>query len=298
MILVVGATGNLGSEICTLLTAKGHDVRAMVRKTSDKTKTSALKQKGVELCIGDLRKPSTFELALAGIETVITTVSAMPFSYVPGENTPEKVDKYGMINFIDYAKKAGVKNFIYTSFSGNINEEFPLRNAKRTVESYLIKSGMRYTILRPGYFMEAWFTATVGFDIKNHKVQLCGNGNIPVSYISMFDVAKFAVHCVQNPLAKNATLELGGPDKISQIDAVKIFENVIGIPFEISNTPIEALRSNMRISKDPMDKSLAGLMLCLAKGDSIDMKKTLKRFPLKLTSVKEYARNAVASLVH
>jgi uncharacterized protein YbjT (DUF2867 family) len=295
MNLVIGATGMVGSEICRLLIEIAKPVRAMVRETSDQVKTNKLKELGVQIVHGDLRYSATFGPALQGVTSVITTVSAMPFSYIPGENDIQNVDLEGMKNLIDAARISGVQHFIYTSFSGQIDLDFPLRNAKRDVEQYLKRSGMIYTILRPSCFMEAWLTAIVGFDTANAKVQLFGDGARPISYISYQDVAKFALESLDNPSARNATLELGGPEKLSQLEAVKIFENVSGRKFEIQFVPKEALELQLNTATDPMQKSFSGLMLCVANGDPIDMKETLSAFPIKLKSVEEYARSVISA---
>ena len=297
MTLVIGATGILGSEICRLLTAEGKTVKAMVRETSDQSKVNNLKKLGVDIVYGDLRKISSFSLALQGVTEVISTASAMPFSYKPEENDIENVDMNGMIQFIDTCKSTGVKHFIYTSFSGNIDLDFPLKNAKRTVEDHLKKTGINYTILRPSCFMEAWLSEAVGFDFHHFKAQLSGLGDQPVSYISCFDVARFALESLTNPAANNATLELGGPEKLSQLDVVKIFEEVTGHKFEIQSTPVKTLKDNLRSSENNMEKSFAGLMLCLAKGDPIEMEYTLESFPIKLTTVREYAEKVEAGLL-
>ncbi len=291
MNLIIGATGMVGSEICRLLTAGGKPARAMVRETSDPLKVNNLKEPGVQIVYGDLRNSSTFEPALQGVSTVITTASSMPFSYVPGENDIEKVDREGMKHLIDAAVKAGVKQFIYTSISGSIVLDVPLKNARRDVEKHLQESGMTYTILRPGYFMEVWLTAAVGFDSVSGKIQLYGDGTKPVSYISYKDVARFAVESLENPAARNAVLELGGPEQLSQLEAVKIFEVASGRKFEVQTIPKEMLELQMNGATDPMQKSFSGFMLNLADGDPIDMQAILAAFPLKLTSVNEYARS-------
>lgn len=91
-ILVAGATGLLGNEICRLLRAKQLSVKAIVRSTSDPLKTEQLTKLGVQLVQGDLRKKETLVQALQGVKTVITSVSSMPFSYKPGENDIQSVD--------------------------------------------------------------------------------------------------------------------------------------------------------------------------------------------------------------
>jgi uncharacterized protein YbjT (DUF2867 family) len=289
MVLIVGATGMLGSEICKRLAARGKPVRAIVRSTSDQAKVANLKKAGVEILGGDLRDRASLEAACQGVTAVISTVSAMPFSYHPIENNIQKVDHEGLTNLIDVAKAAGVKHFVYTSFSGQIDLDFPLRNAKRAVEKHLKDSGLVYTILRPSCFMEVWLSPAVGFDAANAKVQLYGDGTNPIGYISYLDVAQFAIESLENPAARNVTLELGGPESISQLNAVKIFEQVSGRKFEVQYIPEEALQSQRDAATDPMQQSFSGLMQCVAQGDPIDMKKMLKAFPIKLISVRKYA---------
>jgi uncharacterized protein YbjT (DUF2867 family) len=142
MNIVVGATGSLDSAICRLLAAKGKPVRALVRATSDWAKVGALKAPGVEIARGDLRDRASLENACQGVRAVISTASSMPFSYQPGQNDVQAVDLDGLSSLIVAAQAADVSRFIYTSFSGQIDLDFPLRNAKRTVEKRLKDSGL------------------------------------------------------------------------------------------------------------------------------------------------------------
>lgn len=292
-VLVAGATGLLGNEICRKLRSKNLQVKAMVRSATDPVKIEQLTKLGVQLVQGDLQEMESLRRALQGVKTVISTVSSMPFSYKPGENDIQSVDENGVINLIDAAKVVGVNHFIYTSFSKNIDLDFPLRNAKRKVERHLQNSGLNFTILRPGCFMELWLTAAVGFDAVNGNVNTCGTGANPLAYISFKDVARFAVESVSNPAALNAVLELGGPQNLSQLDAVKIFEEALGKKIEVGQMPVDMLQSQLDGAEDPMQKSFSGLMLCVANGDRIDMQEVLSKFPVELTSVKEFANTFV-----
>ena len=287
-VLVVGASGFLGKEICQQLRAKNIPVKAIVRATTDPAKTEQLTKLGVKVFQGDVLNKETLYTAMQGVKTVISTVSSMPFSYKPGENDIQRVDEDGMINLIDASKSTEVNHFIYTSFSKNINLDFPLRNAKRKVEKYLQRSGLTYTILRPTYFMEVWLSAATGFDSLNGKVNICGTGTNPVAFISIKDVAMFAVDCISNPSSNNTTLELGGPQNISPLDAVKIFEDTLHHNIDVQHITMEMLQAQFNSSTDAMQKSFSGLMLCLAFGDQIDMMEVLRNFPIKLTSVKDY----------
>src|ERR1700722_2131066 len=76
MILVVGATGLLGTRICERLRADGQPVRALIRRTSNPGKVQALRSLGCELTIGDLKNPPQIHSACQGISAVISTASS------------------------------------------------------------------------------------------------------------------------------------------------------------------------------------------------------------------------------
>jgi uncharacterized protein YbjT (DUF2867 family) len=288
MILVVGATGMVGSEICRLLASKGMPFRALVRETSDPAKVARLKDLGAKIVKGNACDPNSLKAACQGIEAVICTISAMPFCYKPGVNDIQSVDFEGVNNLIEAAKATGVKQFIYTSFSGNLDRDFPLRNAKRAVEKHLKESGLVYTILRPSMFMEVWLSPAVGFDAANTKASIYGSGDQPIAWITIPDVAKFAVESLTNPAARNAVLELGGPQNLSPHQVIKLFEAAKGKTFEVTHVPPEALQAQYDGATDPMQKSFIGLMTCYAYGDPIEMGATQKSFGFQLTSVKEH----------
>jgi uncharacterized protein YbjT (DUF2867 family) len=110
-----------------------------------------------------------------------------------------------------------------------------------------------------------------------------------VSYIASADVAEFACRAIDSDAAKNATIELGGPEAISQLDAVRIFERVGGRPFEITHVPEEALEAQRREATDPLQQTFPALMLGVAKGDAIPMEETARTFGMTLTPVVQWA---------
>ncbi|MBK9170686.1 MAG: NmrA family NAD(P)-binding protein [Bryobacterales bacterium] len=224
------------------------------------------------------------------MSAVISTASAMPFAYTPGENTPPRTDQDGRLSLIDVALEAGVQQFAYTSFPP-MAASFPLQDAKRAVESRLRDSGLMHTILRPTYFTEVWLSPSAGFDHSNFKTTVYGTGENAISWISFRDVAQFAVASLDNPAARNTTLELGGPEGLSARNVVKIFETVGGKAFEVTLVPVEALEGQLAGATDPMQRSFVALMLGYATATAIDMTSTLKTFPLKLRTVESYARS-------
>ena len=289
MILVAGATGMLGSEIVRQLRAQNKEVRALVRKTSDPAKVARLKELGATTVEGDLTDAASLAPACTGIETVITTVTTT-LSQTPGDTIPS-VDHAGQLNLVDAAVNAGISHYVYTSYS--INPDSPLTTAKRTVERRVMDSGMSYTILRPTYFMEIWLSPIVGFDYLNGKATLYGDGKNPISWISLVDVAHFAAMAVDSPVARNTILELGGPDKLTPNEVVRIFEERGGQPITVEYVPVEALREQQASTTDPLQQSFTALMLAYTNGDPIEMGKTLEHFPVALTSVHDYAKRTL-----
>jgi uncharacterized protein YbjT (DUF2867 family) len=285
--LVVGATGLLGSKICRLLAAEGKSARALVRPTSDQNKVAQLETLKVEIAGGDLKDPSSLDAACRGVNVVISTASST-LSRQEGDSI-QTVDLEGQLNLIDAAKAAHVSRFVLISFP-QVDVGFPLQAAKRRVEEHLKSSALTYTILQPTFFMEVWLSPALGFDTANAKAQIYGSGENKISWISYKDVAKFAVASLDNTEARNAVIELGGPEALSPLEVVRAFEELQGRKFNVQHVPEEALREQRESASDPLQQSFAGLMLYYSRGNIIDMRKTLQKFPVRLTSIRDYVR--------
>jgi NADH dehydrogenase len=291
MILVVGSTGFLGSEICRRLVGRGQAVRGLVRATSNPERVAALKALGVTTMLGDLQQSETLAAACQGVATVISTASTT-ISMQPTDSIPA-TDQQGQLNLVQAARDAGVSQFIYVSYSKKIEpgpNPCPLTVAKRCVEQAVIASGMTYTILRPCDFMEAWLSPMVGFDYPNAKANVFGDGHARISYISLGDVAQYAVESLDNPAARNAIFELGGPAALSQLEAVRIFEQASGKQFELQFVPVAALQAQREAATDPLQKSFASLMLQQVAGIEVDSGAAQQAFGLTLGTVEDYAR--------
>ena len=287
MVFVAGATGYLGTEICRRLVGRGVTVRALVRSTSDADRIQALRDLGVETVIGDLKEPESLLNLLEGVQSVISTATATR-SRSDGDGI-ESVDADGQLNLIREASKADIGRFVLVSYTGNIRSDDPLTRAKRNAERMLIDSGMTYTILRPSIFMEGWLSPALGFDYQNARVQIFGDGEQKISFISLMDVAEFAVRSLVTPAACDRIIELGGPDAISPNEVIRIFERTMGRPFEVARIPKEALQAQLDTAEDSMSQAFAALMLAYAHGDTVPMARTLQAFPVRLTSVHDYA---------
>ena len=151
-VLLVGASSGTGLEIAKVLAARGDDVTAFVRPTSDR---SGLAPLNVKYVVGDATHIAEVKAAFAHqkVRAVVSTLGGRR-----GEPRPDLV---GTKNFVDAAKAAGVKRIILITVigagdsletlpvrvRGNLETVMPLKNAS---EAYLSSSGLNYTIIRPG----------------------------------------------------------------------------------------------------------------------------------------------------
>ncbi len=292
MILIVGATGLLGGMITRQLLAQGKTVRILVRQNSPSvalapqgmaTAAQALIDAGAQPVDGDLKERASLAAACVGIDTVITTANAAMRS---GEDTFDSVDLQGTKSLIDVAKAAGVRHFIYTSAFGSApNHPNPLFAAKGQCEAYLKASGLTYTILKPGPFMEMWLGVIVGIPVRaGQPVTLVGAGARKQAFAAMSDVAAYAVAVLDNPAAANQEILIASAPPYSWTEAVAAIERATDQPI-----PIRYVQPGEAIPLVP--PAMGGLLSALEMADSIiDMAETAAVYGIEPTSVDAFAR--------
>lgn len=288
MDFVVGATGTVGCEICTLLVGAGRKVRGLVRPQSDPARVAELKKLGVDAVQGDLKDGSWMADACAGVETLFTTASALP---VPKEGDAiDTVDLAGQKSLIAAAKAAGVERVVYISFPRYDDVSFPLGNAKKEVEEAIKASGMTYTILQSSFFVETWLTGAVGFDWPSGAVRVHGDGNQKVAFVAAKDIAKYAVASVGNAKVENRVMKVGGPESLTPNQVVKMFE-AAGKPLKVEYAPESALAEQLAGADNDVMKSFVGLMITLSRGDGVDVAAARAAYPnVTLVNVNDHVK--------
>ena len=290
--LVVGATGFVGGQAALGLRRSSARVRALVRGGAAHPKAGRIVEAGVDVVDGDLTEARSLEAACRGIDVVVSTATSMPTGANDGLR---RVDLEGTLALIDAAERAGVGKVVYISYSGNITEPSPLALAKRGCEARLRESPMRTVILQPSFFTEVWLSPALGFDAANGKARVYGPGTAKASYISAFDVAAFAIAAAgRDYLTGTTVLELGGPEALSQLDAIAIFERAKGRAIAREFVPIEVLQAQIG-APDPLQATYAALTLGYAKGDVIENAvETATRHGIELRSVARFAAESAA----
>jgi uncharacterized protein YbjT (DUF2867 family) len=196
--LVVGATGETGKRIVRELVDRNIPVKALVR---DLTKAHEILPKEAELVIGDVLDPESIKQALTDCTVLLCATGAKPSLDFTG---PYQIDYQGNINLVDAAKAKGIEHFVLVSsmcvsqFFHPLNLFWLILYWKKQAEEYLQKSGLVYTIVRPGGLknednLDIIFTSSADTLFE---------GSIP-----RVKVAQICVEALMQPTAKNKIVE-------------------------------------------------------------------------------------------
>ncbi len=243
MILVTGATGRLGTQIVRVLRSVGLDVRCLVRKGSE---YYWLNDTGAAYFFGDLRDPASVGRALRDVRYV---VAAHGVRVERTDNDHKRVDADGSITLFHAAKERGVEHVVYVSCAGvESADQAPLFTAKRAAEEALVGSGLGYTILRPGLYVQNFADLARRVE-RNGNVFLPGDAATLVSPVHTRDVALMALAALDLPALRNVAVRVGGPETMTVGDAFARMCRVNGLPDAHWALPPAALRALGKLAR-------------------------------------------------
>lgn len=293
MILIVGASGRLGSVVAERLLAQGKAVRAMTRTPPT---LAHLRQQGAEVVSGDLRDPASLLRACQGVEQVLAAAHALDGK---GDNNPHSVDDMGNRQLIDAAKAAGVNHFVFVSILGAIPDA-PVEffRIKYHTEEYLRESSLSFTIIRPSAFMDLWAQFIGQPILERGKTTIFGRGNNPINFVAVEDVARFVFAALDGAGAGKRVIEVGGPENLTLNQVAEIFERASGRQAKKRHVPLPMMRV-MSILLQPVNPAVSrlirlGILMDTAKL-CYDMTETARAFGIQLTRMEEIARRATTS---
>ena len=214
---VAGATGETGRRIVQELVARNIPVRALVR---DVEKARAILPPDVELVLGDVLEAQSLNAALGDSTVLLCATGAKP-SFDP--TGPYKVDFEGTKNLVDAAKSKGIKHFVLVS-SLCVSQLFHPLNLfwlilvwKKQAEEYIQKSGLTYTIVRPGGLKNEDNSDA----IVMQSADTLFDGSIPRQ-----KVAQVAVESLFESAARNKVVEVVAKPDATSKNLGELFANV------------------------------------------------------------------------
>jgi uncharacterized protein YbjT (DUF2867 family) len=232
MIVVIGATGNVGRCLVDRLCAAGQRPRIVVR---DERKAASW-QGRVETVVGDVRDAATLERAFSG------ALRLFCLSFI---EEPPEVDR----GVIDAARDAGVGHVVKLSTIG-ATSEVPIGRMHREREDWIRASGMAWTFLRPGFFMTNTLRWADMIKADGRVVTPAADGMI--APIAEQDIAEAAALSLMQPGHDGQIYELTGDQLISARGQVEILARVLDRPITCVDADIaSAIRRMSALDAPP-----------------------------------------------
>ncbi|QOV24004.1 NAD(P)H-binding protein [Anabaenopsis elenkinii] len=214
---VAGATGETGRRIVQELIARNIPVRALVR---DIDKARTILPSEAELVEGDVLQPQSLNAALGDSTVLLCATGAKP-SFDP--TGPYRVDFEGTKNLVAAAKSQGIEHFVLVS-SLCVSEFFHPLNLfwlilvwKKQAEEYIQKSGLTYTIVRPGGLKN---------EDNSDGVVMQGADTLFDGSIPRQKVAQVAVEALFEAASRNKIVEVVAKSEAPQKSWGELFANV------------------------------------------------------------------------
>lgn len=214
MILITGATGNLGSNVVRQLIKKSNPSQFIV-SSSNESGVIKLKDKGLQARLANFSEPSTLKEAFKGIEKLLL-ISTMD------QNRFEQHK-----NVVNAAKEQGIKHIVYTSLAIKDIEKSGVKDLMIShfqMEDYIKSSGLTYTILRNTMYADA-LNQILGSNGLNQNINLPG-GTGKVPYALRSEMGEATANLLLQDNHQNITYNITGSKAYSYSDLVREFKNI------------------------------------------------------------------------
>jgi uncharacterized protein YbjT (DUF2867 family) len=229
MILITGASGNVGRAVLQEVAKTGAPCRALYRSEDEARKAPP----GVATALADFSSKDSLRRALAGVQSVFLVCSPMP-SLVELES-----------NVIDVCREVGVQHLVLNSAMGAADYPKSFPSWHRAVEDKLTASGLAFTILRPNGFMQN-IVAYQAPSIRAQGAFYAAMGDARTSYLDVRDVAAAAQKALASPPDHAGKIyELNGPEAVSYAELAERISKIAQRSVRYVDIPESAQRQSM-----------------------------------------------------
>lgn len=213
MILITGATGNVGSEIARQLIAQGVRPKIFVRDTDKLSDLIGID--GYDVAPGDFNDEAAFEAALEGVSAIYMVTNQ------------SDAFRDALKRMVKQIEPKGIKNFVLLSAEGDADSDVFFVQRTGELEDIVKATNLPWTILRPDWFMQNF----AGFVAMGMVAFPAGPGK--TSFTDVRDVAEVAIKALTEAGHTHRTYRLTGPDAMTFEGAAKRISATLGreIPF-------------------------------------------------------------------
>ncbi|WP_406457933.1 NAD(P)H-binding protein [Streptomyces sp. NBC_00876] len=232
MIVVTGATGNVGRPLTRALAQAGEQVTAVARRT-------AAVPDGVRFVAADMGEPAGLKPALAGATSLFLLLSGD--LHATGAHPAD---------IIGEAAASGVRRVVLLSTLSVVTRPSGrTRIAMRALEDRLRESGLEWAILRPGGFASnaLWWAESV----RTQQVVAAPFGDIGVPIIDPADIAAVAAACLLDDRHTGGIYELTGPEVITPRRQTEAIAAALGSPVRFHELTRDEAKTAMTQSMPP-----------------------------------------------
>src|SRR5690554_6498559 len=225
MILITGANGHLGSETINILLDKNPEAK-IAGFIRSKEKGVKLEEKGVEIRVGDYTDYPSVEKAIQGVDTLLLISSSTMDGRAEQHN-----------NVIEAAKKAGVKQILYTSLVQADKGLSPLSDDHTVTEKLIKASGIPYTIYRHTFYME-FLPLFLGNALETGSWVFPTDGK-GINLALRSEMAEVLANGLENPEEhKDRTYEITSTRAYAPDEIAYILSEVSGKKINYSDVPV------------------------------------------------------------
>ena len=214
---VAGATGETGRRIVAELVKREIPVKALVRNIET---AQQILPPEVELVTADILNTDSLASALSDCTVVLCATGARPSFDLTG---PYQVDYQGTKNLVDVAKSLGIEHFVLVTslcvsqFFHTLNLFWLILFWKKQAEEYLQKSGLNYTIVRPGGLKN---------EDNDHNLVMQSADTLFEGSIPRTKVALVCVEALFIPTSRNQVIEIVANSEAEKQPLEKLFASV------------------------------------------------------------------------
>jgi uncharacterized protein YbjT (DUF2867 family) len=244
MILLTGATGNVGSALLRRLTARGDRVRCLVRDP----RRLGPERVRVQITLGDLSDPASFRHALRGVDTVIHLAAAIrdqPRASI------EELNGVATLRLVRAAERAGARRFLFfTAIGASLHSRSRFFRTKALAEQAVDGSSLESTIFAPSIVYapdDPWITLLSRLALLP-ALPISGSGKALYQPIWSGDAAA----CVMRALdpdggagASDGRLELAGPQTLSYDGIARVVLAALGKRRRLLHVPLPIVRAGL-----------------------------------------------------
>jgi NAD(P)H dehydrogenase (quinone) len=227
MILITGAGGKTGKALIKRI-SKAESVCAFVHRQEQAASSKALG--AVETVSGDMHDRALVRSAMKNVRAV--------YHVCPNMNP----DEQGIaLLILEEAREAGVEHFIYHSVLHPQTETMKHHWQKLRVEEMIFESGLPFTILQPGPYMQNLLADWEGI-VADGVLRVPYSVDSKLSFIDLEDLAEVGRIVLTEPNHRNATYELAGTPPMSHAEVAQIFGQVLNRDVRAEKEEIESWR--------------------------------------------------------